>query len=514
MQFPENITDYKAAYQALLEQNKELSGQNKAILEKLEESLNANRELAGRLELLMRQYSELQRQLFGSKSERRVPQFENQPTLFDLEEPKQPEPQTEEVSYTRHKKEKKQPVRSSLPAHLPRKTEVIEPADIPEDAVKIGEEVTEVLEYTPSEVYVRRIVRPKYASPRTDAEAQISIASLPSLPIEKGSAGASLLAYLIASKYVDHLPFYRLNKILARSGIKIPEPTIGGWVKKCCRWMDLLYESMCKKLLTQTYLMADETGVPVLTQDKPGATHKGYFWVYYSPELKLVMFDYREGRDQSGPNEVLKSFKGDLQVDGYAGYNEVFRRSDVHALGCMAHARRKFERAEKSGDPRATTALKYFSALYAIERAAREGEYSAGERYALRQEEAVPRLKELEKWLKKEAETTLPRSAMGEAISYTLNFWSRLLRYVQDGRFEIDNNLIENSIRPVALGRKNYMFAGSHEGAKRAAIIYTLMGTCKMRGIDPFKWLHEYLTKVPDWPANRIAELEPGAVTN
>lgn len=511
MQFPENITDYKAAYEALLGYHQVALGQ---ISEKLEASIKENRELAGRLELLMRQYSELQRQLFGSKSERRVPQLENQPTLFDLEEPKQPEPQTEEVSYTRHKKEKKQPVRSSLPAHLPRKTEVIEPSDIPEDAVKIGEEVTEVLEYTPSEVYVRRIVRPKYASPRTDAEAQISIASLPSLPIEKGSAGASLLAYLIASKYVDHLPFYRLNKILARSGVKIPEPTIGGWVKKCCQWMEPLYEAINNQLLSQNYLMADETGIPVLTQDKPGATHKGYFWVYYSPELKLVMFDYREGRDQSGPNEVLKSFKGDLQVDGYAGYNEVFRRSDVHALGCMAHARRKFERAEKSGDPRATTALKYFSALYAIERAAREGEYSAAERYALRQEEAVPRLKELETWLKKEAETTLPRSAMGEAISYTLNFWARLLRYVEDGRFEIDNNLIENSIRPVALGRKNYMFAGSHEGAKRSAIIYTLMGTCKMRGIDPFTWLNDYLTKVPDWPANRIAELAPGADTN
>jgi transposase len=511
MQFPENITDYKAAYEALLGYHQVALGQ---ISEKLEASIKENRELAGRLELLMRQYSELQRQLYGSKSERRVPQLANQPTLFDLEEPKQPEPQTEEVSYTRHKKEKKQPVRSSLPAHLPRKTEVIEPADIPEGAVKISEEVTEVLEYTPSEVYVRRIVRPKYASPKTDGETQISIASLPSLPIEKGSAGAGLLAYLIASKYVDHLPFYRLNKILARNGVKIPEPTIGGWVKKCCQWMEPLYEAINNQLLSQNYLMADETGIPVLTQDKPGATHKGYFWVYYSPELRMVMFDYREGRDQSGPNEVLKSFKGDLQVDGYGGYNEVFRRSEVRALGCMAHARRKFERVEKLGDPRGTAALKFLSALYAVERVARDGEYSVAERYALRQEQSVPKLKAFEEWLKEEAGSTLPRSALGEAISYTLNLWSRLVRYVEDGRFEIDNNLIENSIRPVALGRKNYMFAGSHEGAKRSAIIYTLMGTCKMRGIDPFTWLNDYLTKVPDWPANRIAELAPGADTN
>ena len=255
--------------------------------------------------------------------------------------------------------------------------------------------------------------------------------------------------------------------------------------------------------------MADETPIPVLTQDKPGATHKGYFWAYYSPINKTVCFDYRKGRGREGPEEFLEGYAGALQTDGYAAYNSFETRQGIILLACMAHSRRKFEHALENDRVRANHALKLIQKLYETERICRECDYTQEQRYHQRQEKSLPVMQELEVWLKEQITYTLPKSSIGEAMAYTLNLWPRLKRYLDNGLYEIDNNLIENTIRPIAIGRKNYLFAGSHEAAERAAMIYSFFGTCKQNQVDPYAWLSDVLDRIPSHKANRLSELLP-----
>jgi hypothetical protein len=292
--------------------------------------------------------------------------------------------------------------------------------------------------------------------------------------------------------------------------LNIAESTVGGWFNAGCDLLFPLYESLKAKVLSCDYLMADETPIPVQTKDKPGATHKGYHWVYYDPSHKLVLFDYQKTRAREGPDELLKNFSGYLQTDGYTAYNHLENHSTITLLACMAHARRKFEHAKDNDPELAEQALKMFRGLYDIERIAREGSLTEQAIIELRQKESLPILDQLEAWLKEQVICTLPKSAIGGAIAYTLTLWPRLVRYIDDGRFYIDNNLIENSIRPVALGRKNYMFAGSHEAAQQAAVIYSLVGTCKINNIEPFSYLTKTLSLIPDHPANKLFTLLPG----
>ncbi len=456
------------------------------------------------------QIAELKRLIFGAKSERFVTTDVIQPSLFELPQEEALENPKEEITYTRNKpQEKKQPLRLELPAHLPRRDEVIEPMDIPLNAKRIGEAITEVIEYEPASAYVRRIIRPKYIVEQTDEETKIIIASLPSLPIPKGNAGASMLAHILVSKFVDHLPFYRQVQIFKRQDLNIAESTLGGWFNAGCNLLLPLYETLKAKVLDSDYLMADETPIPVLTHDKPGATHKGFHWVYYDPGHKLVLFDYQRTRGREGPDEFLKNYSGYLQTDGYTAYNNLNNHSNITLLACMAHARRKFEHARDNNPELADQALKMFHGLYEIERHAREKSLLPDAIKDLRQKESKPILDNLEAWMKEQVIHTLPKSAIGSAIAYTLTLWPRLVRYIDDGRFQIDNNLIENSIRPVALGRKNYMFAGSHEAAQQAAIIYSLLGTCKINNIEPFSYLTKTLSVIPDHLASQLHTLLP-----
>ncbi len=454
--------------------------------------------------------SELNRLIFGAKSERFIATDPEQISLFDIPTEEKTEKQTEQISYTRNKKEdKKQALRLELPAHLPRKVEVIEPENLPENAKKIGESITEILEYEPANLYVRCIVRPKFIVSSTDEKTEIVIAELPSLPIPKGNAGASLIAQILISKFVDHLPFYRQIQMFKRQNVSIAESTINGWFNAGCKLLEPLYQTLKQELLLSNYLMADETPISVLTKDKPGATHKGYHWVYYDPIKKLVLFDYRKTRSREGPNEILKSFNGHLQTDGYNAYTNLDMQSNIILLACLAHARRKFEHAKDNDYDRATHALKLIQSLYEIEHEARENELNYEQIKNIRQEKALPILQEMETWLKQEIYNILPQSAIGKAFSYTLNMWERLKRYTEDGRFQIDNNLIENSIRPVALGRKNYLFAGSHDAAQQAAMMYSLVATCKINGIEPYNWLKNTLSLISDYPAKNLQKLLP-----
>ncbi len=461
--------------------------------------------------VLKYELAELKRMIFGVKSERFIAPVPNQPTLFELPEAEVIEKPKEEITYTRNKsKVKNHPLRLELPAHLPRKREVIEPEELPEGAKKIGETITEVLDYTPSNIFVRQIIRPKYVVSQDDEKTQIVTAALPSLPIPKGNAGAGLLAHILISKFVDHLPFYRQAQIFKRQQLTISESTIGGWFNASCRLLEPLYETLKNKMLSTDYLMADETPIPVQTRDKPGATHKGYHWVYYDPGNKLVLFDYQKTRGREGPDELLKNFVGFLQTDAYTAYNNLRNRANIIQMACMAHARRKFEHALNNDPALATEALVMFGKLYEIERDAREQNLSHDDIKALRQEKSLPVLLQMEAWLKEKMNLVLPKSAIGQAIAYTLALWPRLTRYIEQGRFNIDNNLTENSIRPVALGRKNYMFAGSHAAAQHAAIVYSLLATCKINNVEPFEWLSKTLSQISDHPVNQLHKLLPG----
>lgn len=458
---------------------------------------------------LKQELAQLKRMIFGSKSERHLGGDPSQLSLgLGVEAVAPPEKETEQITYSRSKPDNKKgtAIRLALPAHLHRVEHIIEPEEDITGARKMGEVVTEILEYTPGKFYVEKYVRPKYVLPK---EEKIVIGALPSFPIPRGNAGAGLLAHLLISKFVDHLPFYRQVQQFKRQNIDIAESTISGWFAASCRLLEPLYERLVSRVQQSSYLMADETPIPVQTKDKPGSTHKGFHWVYKAPVDKLVCFDYRKGRGRDGPEEFLESFRGMLQTDGYVAYDIYEKKDGITLFGCMAHARRKFEKAKDNDMTRAEYVLERMQQLYLIEREAREKGLSPEQRKDLREEQALPVLRELEKWMKEQLPDVLPKSSIGQAIAYTLGLWARLTRYTKHGQVEIDNNLVENSIRPVALGRKNYMFAGSHEAAQQAAMIYSFLGTCKINNVEPYGWLKNTLQRLPDQSIQKLDELLP-----
>ncbi|MDD3816295.1 MAG: IS66 family transposase [Desulfocapsaceae bacterium] len=458
---------------------------------------------------------QLKRMIFGSKSERFKPAMDPQQlALFDIPS-EEIEPQKEQITYTRNKptEDKKQPVRSELPAHLPRVEHVIEIEDLPEGAKKIGEETSEYLEYESPKLFVVKIIRPKYVVASDDESTTIAIAPKPELPLPKSNAGAGLLTQLMISKYVDHLPFYRQVQMFKRLGVELSESTISGWFRGTSELLEPLYRELIKQLLDTDYLMADETPIPVLTKDKPGSTHKGYHWVYNNPIRKMAAFDYQTSRGREGPRTFLKDYSGYLQTDGYTGYNNL-SNPNITLMACMAHARRKFDQAKGNDPARAEHALGLFQELYAIERTARDAQMDNEQTRLLRKEVAQPKLKEIKAWLDEEILLVAPASAIGKAMAYTLNLWPRLIRYLEQGRFHIDNNMIENIIRPVALGRKNYLFAGSHDAAQNAAIFYSFMATCKLNDVNPEEWLRNTLSVIRTYPVEKLYELLPNFVQN
>jgi transposase len=458
---------------------------------------------------LQQELAQIKRMIFGAKSERFVPAVpvEQASLGFEIEMAVAPVMLKQEISYTREKQKsnKVHTGRLPIPAHIERiKIEVTPDVDIT-GLTCIGEEVTEELEYKAGSFYVNQYIRKKYAKP--DGEG-IIIGTLSTRPIEKCMAGAGLLASIIIEKYVDHLPLYRQIQRFKRAGMDIPSATISGWVHATCNLIQPLYDVLKQEVLSRDYLQADETPIAVMDKEKQGATHQGYHWVYHAPEIKMVLFDYRHGRGRDGPREILKDFRGHLQADGYNAY-EIFDNKTITLLHCMAHARRKFEQALDEDKVRAEYVLQQIQKLYAIERKAREENYTHTQRYELRQAESVAVLQSLHEWFKENLRQVIPKSLIGEAIAYSLGRWVKLSIYATDGKLEIDNNLVENVIRPVALGRKNYLFAGSHEAAQRSAMLYSFMGTCKLRGVEPLQWLKTTLSKLPDHKANRLKELLP-----
>ena len=462
---------------------------------------------------LNHELSQFKKLVFGARSERFQPQDKSQLALpLDDEASPAVNPlATRHICYERHQAgtKSKHAGRMPLPAHLPRKQLVLEPEGVDTSRWKrIGQEITEELDYVPCRLFVRQYVRPKYAHPSGEG---ILIASLPERPIAKGMAGPALLSHIIASKFINHLPVYRQAQQFKREGVSLSASTLNDWVKASCQLLEPLYQVLRQQVLASDYLQVDESPIQVLDKDKKGSTHRGYHWVYNAVEQRLVLFDYRKGRGREGPAELLKDFCGYLQTDGYVVYEDFTNKPGLVLLGCMAHVRRKFVEAEKNDLPRAAYLLGQLQKLYALERRKEEEQLSEQAFLALRQEHAVPLLQEMKAWLLENYQQVTPKSPIGQAIAYALPRWEKLSAYLLDGRLRIDNNLVENAIRPLALGRKNYLFAGSHEGAGRAAMIYSFMGSCKMHQINPQAWLTDVLERIALHPVNKLEELLPGS---
>lgn len=486
-----------------------------------DELLKVNKEQESKLESyeaklnqMQFQLDQMKRLLFGAKRERFIPnQDENQMILpFDVEAEEEPKKQQEVITYVRSKtKRENHPGRLPLPDHLPVEEIVIEPKEDTTGMKCIGKEVTDQLELIPAKLFIKRYIRPKYIKPQDEETLTYKgvIADLPVFPIEKGIAGPGLLAQVMIDKFVDHLPIYRQIERFKREGIKIPSSTINGWQEAVCNLLEPLYENLKHRVLSQGYLQVDETPIQVLDKTKKGKTHRGFHWVYYSPLEKTVLFDYRNGRSREGPTELLKNFSGYLQTDGYKVYDSFGQTKSITSLNCMAHARRGFEKALDYDKVRAEYAMGMFQKLYDIERKAKQENLTPKQRHSLRLDQALPVLNELGKWIVETYKTVLPKSAMGKATAYCIPRWDKLMNYLKDGSLEIDNNLAENAIRPIALGRKNYLFAGSARGAQRAAMFYSFFGTCKKNDVNPFLWLKKVLEVIPEHKVNMLEELLP-----
>jgi transposase len=412
--------------------------------------------------------------------------------------------------------------RRKLPVHLPRREERHEPVASTcrrcgaERLRKVGEDVTEVLEYVPGRFEVVRHVRPAYSCAKCEAMTQ---APMPVMPIPRAMAGASVLAHVIMSKYADHLPLYRQAEIYARNGLDLDRSTLADWMGKAAWLLRPLAERIGSHVMAGTVIHADDTPVPVLAPGN-GKTRTGRLWIYLRDERPhagrappAVLYRYTPDRKGERCRQHLSSFSGHLHADGYAGFAELYASSEggpanVTEVACWAHARRKFFDVHKAnGSPIAREALEWIGALFDIERTI--AGKSADQRRAVRQSLAKEQLDELAEWLDRQLKLLSGKSELAGAIRYARSRWDALTAYVDDGRLEISNNAAENAIRPVTLGRRNWLFAGSDAGGDRAAIFYTLIRSAKLNDLEPEAWLRDVLTHIGEHPINRLDELLP-----
>jgi transposase len=461
--------------------------------------------------------AKLRRLQFGRSSEKLAREI-NQLELR-LEELQTAQAQTPTVEQPAVPPAREKPARKPLPEHLPREQVVHQPACACPDCGgalrRIGEDVSEVLEYVPEHFKVVRHVRPKLSC--ADCQ-RIVQASAPSRPIARGLAGPGLLAHVLVAKYADHLPLYRQAQIYARQGIDLDRSTLADWVGDCSRLLAPLVAALGRYVLSVDKLHADDTPVPVLEPGR-GRTRTGRLWTYVRDDRPsggtdppAVLFRYSPDRKGEHARRHLQSFTGVLQADAYAGFGELYVDGRILEAGCWAHVRRKFyDFHEGTRSPVAAEALRRIGELYAIEEQVRG--HSPTERARVRVERAGPLLDDLKCWLEVQLARVSKKSELAVAIRYALTRWTAMTRYRDDGRIEIDNNAAERALRAVALGRKNYLFAGSDAGGEYAAAMYSLIGTAKLNGIDPEAYLRTVVERVAEHPINRIAELLPWALS-
>jgi transposase len=405
--------------------------------------------------------------------------------------------------------------RQRLPKHLPRKRVVYDLSEgerqcphCQAELKRIGEEVSERLEYVPASLYVIQEVCQKYAC---EKGCTVVTAPKPMQPIEKGLPGPGLLAHVAVSKYADHLPLHRQAGMFDREGVKLSRSTMCDWMRRCAELVTPLFELMKERVLSSKVMQTDDTPVGVLDPALP-RTRIGRIWTYVGDgNHPYTVYDYTPNRSRDGPINFMKEFKGYLQADAYSGYEALYedKKREVTEVACWAHARRKFFDAQSSDIMRSMVMLAYIRLLYGVEREARDLKLDAEGRLALRQAKSVPILHDIKTYLEREKPNVLPKSPEGQAVAYTLSNWDALVRYCEDGDLEIDNNGAERSLRGIAVGRKNWLFFGSDNGGRTAAILTSFTTTCKRLQINPFTYLRDVFHRISAHPMNRLEELLP-----
>jgi transposase len=403
--------------------------------------------------------------------------------------------------------------RRTIPSNLPRKQQIHDLSEAEklcsccgQMMTRIGEEKSEQLDYEPSSLFVVEHLRYTYACKH--CEESIVTADKSTQPIEKGLAGAGLLSHVIVSKYADHQPLYRLEGIFRRNDIELPRSTLCGWMAQSAQLLGPLYKLMKEEVLRSRVIHTDDT--PVRVQDKSiDKTRTGRFWVYLGDcDHPYAVYEYTPNRSREGPDQFLGDYKGYLQADAFGGYDGIYVSKPIIETLCWAHARRKFYDARNIDSRRAHSAMAWIKMLYKVED--RMENLSFDEIRGVRQKETVPILNEFKTWLESHSETdVLPKSPMRQAINYCLKNWDALKRYTENGELSIDNNAAERAVKPIALGRKNWLFCGSDNGGMTAAILFSLTQSAKLNKVEPFRWLREVIARISDHPANKLAELLP-----
>jgi len=480
-------------------------------VEDVEEIRKIAMDLIDENQVLQEQVKILQDRLFGRKSEKSA-KDDGQMSLFEMPEPELPIlEETESLTIAEHTRKKRG--RKPLPENLPR-IDVIhelseEERQCPCGCIKtrIGEEKSEQLDYIPAKVRVIRNIRYKYGCKNCegseDEGSTVSIARMPDQIIPKSIATPGLLAHILTAKFADALPFYRQEKQFARIGIELGRATMCRWGMKVADACDIMIGMMKKDILAGSLIGIDETTLKVLKESRKS---KSYMWVFRGgpPDKSILLFEYHATRSGDIPSRFLKGYKGTVQTDGYAGYNFLDTQEDIRHVGCWVHARRKFKEVTRAAGNKnsnagnAGTALKYISKLYKIEKEAQLKKLSPRQLYDQRQSLAVPILDEFKKWLDVRAEKLAPKTLLGKAVHYTLSQWHRLIEYTEDGNVRPDNNLVENAIRPFVVGRKNWLFSDTIQGAMASALIYSLIETAKANGLEPYWYLKHLFERLPE----------------
>lgn len=463
-----------------------------------------NQELKRELIYATYELSQLKKMIFGHQSERSKSLYYDtgQLKLFEPEELDTPV-EEKKIKVRSHDKVKvkKKPKRVIFPADLVREEQILHPEGMDQDRYeKIGEDITEILAYTPGQIYVKQIIRPRWAMKvSSESEKMVLQAPVPPRLIPKGMVDESLVAHILEEKFLHHTPVYRLVQKYKQVEVDfIQARNLHNWIHRSAEALSPIYDLLREDLLCSPYLQGDESTLSVLSHDKPGASHTGYMWLIHNPENQTTLFHYDPTRQHRVAHELFGEYGGILQADGYEAYESVAKVNPrIRLTHCMAHARRKFVDATNSDPPEVKHYLTEIGKLYHLEAELRKEKADYVTHYGKRQEIAVPVLSGLKQWMRDIAthRVLLPKSPLGKAITYSLNRWDGLCAYTEDGKLEIDNNYIENMVRPLALGRKNYLFAKNHNTAQNLACLYSIIITANNHHLCVRKYLEWLLRK-------------------
>ena len=510
--------------------------------QELEANFAAYRQLAeAKIARLAFELDQLKRLIFGAKSERFINPNEipaEQLNLFYTpeqiaEEATEKAKKTIEIDAHQRKVTPKKPARQILPEHLERREIIIEPADKTEGMIRIDAERSESLVYSPAEIYVEVIVRPIYVLPKNEQQidqSPICIAAMPEQFIPQCMAHPTLLASIFTDKFVDHLPLNRIiNRIERLCDFRLAKSTVSGWIGQSADRILPVYNKLGELVLSQNYLMVDETrmevmpGGPPIEDDKKirktvkmrgkpkrRKTERGWMWVYHAPQTQLTFFDYEPSRGAANPARQLKNYVGVIQTDGLEVYDKVSAAfPNLEHFYCLVHGRRKFDQALGNDPERATYALTIFQDIYQKEKQFKQAQLSHEQIAQKREEHIRPQLEKLYDWLETESLKVLPGSPIGKAIGYMMKRKEGMFYFLQDGRYHPDTNAVERSIRPVAVGRKNYLFAGSQNAAQWMAMFYSFFACCQTYNVNPYEWLVDVMMRLPSQSIQNLEELLP-----